>query len=295
MTAAAPDRGAGKRQSVRGRGPGPRAIGLRRASDPTRLGLAVATTIGLLFLGLPVAALLVRAVASGALMDAATDRALLDALVLSLTTTFASLVITAAFGTPLAFVLARAEFRGKRLVEALVDLPIVLPPSVAGLALLLTLGRRGALGGALDMVGVSVSFTTLAVIVAQVFVSSPLYVRAARAGFRTVEREQEDAARVDGASDRAVFRYVTLPVASASIGAGLVLAWARALGEFGATIMFAGNIAGRTQTLPLFVYSEFQSSLDGSIAAAAVLALAALGVLVAVRLTRWRAALEAGG
>jgi molybdate transport system permease protein len=278
-----------------GRGPSHRISGRRRTSEPTRLGLAAIAAIGLLFLGLPVAALLVRAVVSGALLDAAPDHALLDALALSLATTLASLAITIAFGTPLALVLARAEFRGKRLVEAIVDLPIVLPPSVAGLALLLTLGRRGVLGGPLEGLGLAIPFTTLAVVLAQTFVSAPLYVRAARAGFLSVDPDQEDAARVDGAGGRAVFRFVTLPLASASIGAGLVLAWARALGEFGATIMFAGNIGGRTRTLPLFVYSEFQSSLDASIAAAAVLVLAAFGVLVAVRLTRWRAALDAGG
>jgi molybdate transport system permease protein len=213
----------------------------------------------------------------------------LDALVLSLTSTAVSLLIVVALGTPLAFVLARTRFRGVTLAEALVDLPIVLPPSVAGLALLFAFGRNGMAGGALELFGITLPFTTLAVIVAQVFVASPFYIRAARAGFRAVQPEVEEAARVDGASENVVLGRVTMPLAAPAIGAGLVLAWARALGEFGATILFAGNIEGRTQTLPLLVYSEFQEGIDSAIAAATILVLAALGVLIAVRLMRWPA------
>ncbi|MDQ3553957.1 MAG: ABC transporter permease [Chloroflexota bacterium] len=246
----------------------------------------------LLFLALPLGALLTRALSSGQLWASLTSPVIADALLLSLVTTFVSLVVIVALGTPLALVLARREFRGRELVETLVDLPIVLPPSVAGLGLLLAFGRRGAIGEPLDALGVAIPFTTVAVVLAQIFVSAPFYVRAARAGFRSVDREVEDAARVDGAGSWALLRRVTVPLAWPAIGAGLVLAWARALGEFGATIMFAGNITGRTQTLPLVVYSEFQVSVDSSVAAAAVLVLAALGILVGVRLTRWRSALD---
>ena len=249
--------------------------------------MVVLAVIGLAFLALPVLALLLRAVESGALASALAGRAVLDALLLSLSSTAVSLLIVIAFGTPLAFVLARTSFRGKTLAEALVDLPIVMPPSVAGLALLFAFGRNGLAGGALEIAGLSLPFTTLAVIVAQVFVASPFYIRAARSGFRAVEPEVEEAARVDGASENAVLGRITMPLAAPAIGAGLVLAWARALGEFGATILFAGNLAGRTQTLPLLVYSEFQSSLDAAIAAATILVLEALGVLIAVRLMRW--------
>jgi molybdate transport system permease protein len=243
----------------------------------------------LAFLALPVVALLARAVGSGAFASALAGRAVLDALVLSLTSTAASLIIVIVLGTPLAFLLARWRFRGSALAEALVDLPIVLPPSVAGLALLFAFGRNGALGGALDVFGLALPFTTLAVVVAQVFVASPFYIRAARAGFRGIAPEVEEAARVDGASENAVLGRVTLPLAAPAIGAGLVLAWARALGEFGATILFAGNLAGRTQTLPLLVYSEFQEGVDAAVAAATILVLAALGVLIAVRVMRWPA------
>ncbi len=251
--------------------------------------VVVLAAIGLAFLTLPVVALLWRTVESGALISALAGRAVLDALILSLSSTAVSLLIVVVVGTPLAFVLARSSFKGKPLAEALVDLPIVLPPSVAGLALLFAYGRNGVAGGPLEGFGITLPFTTLAVIVAQIFVASPFYIRAARAGFRAVAPEDEEAARVDGASENAVLGRITLPLAGPALGAGLVLAWARALGEFGATILFAGNIGGRTQTLPLLVYSEFQDSLDAAMAAATILVLAALGVLIAVRVMRWPA------
>ena len=249
--------------------------------------VVVLAALGLAFLALPVVALLWRALDSGALGSALAAGAVLDALALSLSSTAVSLAVVVVLGTPLAFVLARTTFRGTALAEALVDLPIVLPPSVAGLALLFAYGRNGLAGGALEVAGLTLPFTTLAVVVAQVFVASPFYIRAARAGFRAVTPEVEEAARVEGAAENTVLGRVTLPLAAPAIGAGLVLAWARALGEFGATILFAGNIEGRTQTLPLLVYSEFQEGVDSAIAAATILVLAALGVLVAVRLMRW--------
>jgi molybdate transport system permease protein len=248
--------------------------------------MVVLAAVALIFLALPVVALLLRALQSG-LGAALAGRAVLDALVLSLGTTLVALVLIITFGLPLAFVLARSGFRGKALAEALVDLPIVLPPSVAGLALLFAFGRRGLAGPTLEAFGISLPFTTLAVVVAQVFVAAPFFVRAARAGFRTVEPEVEEAARVDGAGESAVLGRITLPLAAPALGAGLVLAWSRALGEFGATILFAGNFEGRTQTLPLLVYSQFQDSLEAALAAATILVLAALGVLVTVRLLRW--------
>jgi len=172
----------------------------------------------------------------------------------------------------------------------------VLFRSVAGLALLLVLGRRGLLGGSLASAGLDIAFTTAAVIVAQTFVSAPFFIRSARAGIAGVERDLEDASRVDGASEPRLFWDITIPLAAPALAAGLVMSWARALGEFGATIMFAGNVAGRTQTLPLVVYSEFQAGdLDASIAAAAMLVIAALGVLIAVRAFHWSRALDMRG
>jgi molybdate transport system permease protein len=241
-----------------------------------------------LCLGLPVAVIVGRAIFNGSLLTAIADRVVIDALVLSVATTAVSLLLSVVIGLPLAFVLARRRFRGMSLLEAVIDLPIVLPPSVAGLALLLTLGRRGLLGGPLDLLGLEVPFTTVAVILAQTFVSAPFFIRSARFGFASVDRHLEDAARVDGASELQLFRTITIPLAGSALAAGLVMSWARSLGEFGATIMFAGNVEGRTQTLPLVVYSQFQGGdLDGSIAAAAILVLAAFGVLVAVRVLHW--------
>ena len=248
------------------------------------------------FLGLPVLTLVGRAILDGSLATAIASRVVLDALLLSLGTTAVSLAITVSLGLPLAFVLARRRFRGKGWIEAIVDLPIVLPPSVAGLALLLVFGRRGVLGAPIEVLGISVSFTTVAVVLAQTFVSAPFFVRSARTGLAGVDRDLEDAARVDGASERQLFRSITVPLASAALAAGLVMTWARALGEFGATIMFAGNVEGRTQTLPLVVYGQFQGGdLDASVAAAAILVLAAFGVLVAVRVFRWGRILDSRG
>ena len=249
-----------------------------------------------LFLGLPVATLVARAIITGSIGVALASPEVLDALWLSLVTTSISLVITVTLGLPLAVVLARRQFRGKGLVEAVVDLPIVLPPSVAGLALLLVFGRRGLLSAPFELLGISVPFTTVAVVLAMTFVSAPFFVRSARIGIAGVDRELEDAARVDGASERHLFRTITVPLAGAALAGGLVMTWARSLGEFGATIMFAGNVQGRTQTLPLVVYSEFQGGgLDASVAAAAILVLAAFGVLVAVRVFHWGHALDVRG
>ena len=256
---------------------------------------ALAALFGL-FLALPILTLVGRAIFDGSLATAVGSPVVIDALSLSLVTTAISLAITVTLGLPLAFVLARRTFRGKGWLEAIVDLPIVLPPSVAGLALLLVFGRRGLLSAPLDVLGLSIPFTTIAVILAQTFVSAPFFIRSARTGIAGIDRDLEDAARVDGASERQLFRRVTVPLASAALAAGLVMTWARSLGEFGATIMFAGNVEGRTQTLPLVVYGEFQGGdLGASVAAAAILVIAAFGVLVAVRVFRWGRILDARG
>jgi molybdate transport system permease protein len=284
---------ADSRTALRAR-PGDRTPGGRPGRGFGSL-VAVAGLLAL-FLGLPVLTLVGRSVLDGSLIEVSGSGAVLDALSLSLTTTAISLVLTVVLGLPLAILLARRTFRAKWLVEAIVDLPIVLPPTVAGLALLLVFGRRGLLGEPLQVLGLEIPFTTIAVILAQTFVSAPFFVRSARTGLAAVDRELEDAARVDGASEARLFRSITLPLAAGALSAGLVMSWARALGEFGATIMFAGNFGGRTQTLPLVVYGEFQAGdLDAAIAAAAILVLAAFGVLVAVRVLHWGRVLDARG
>jgi len=257
--------------------------------------LVLAALLGL-FLGLPVALLVARAVLGGSLAAALGSGPVIDALTLSLMTTAISLTLTIALATPLAHVLARRRFRGASVIETIVDLPIVLPPSVAGLALLLALGRRGVLGEPLAQLGIEIPFTTVAVVIAQMFVSAPFFVRAARAGFLGVDRDFEDAARVDGASERQLAWAITIPLAAPALASGIVMTWARALGEFGATIMFAGNFEGRTQTLPLVVYGKFQTGdVDASVAAATILILAAFVVLIAVRGIRWGRALDLRG
>ena len=284
--------------AVRGRASPSHETAAPRPGRGRSIGWGGATVLVLagifaVFLALPVITLVARSVLNGSLASIAGSSALLAALALSLATTSVSLVLTVVFGLPLAFVLARRSFRGKWLVEAIVDLPIVLPPAVAGLALLLVFGRRGLLAGPMQAAGIDIAFTIVAVILAQTFVSAPFFVRSARAGIASVDRDLEDAARVDGATEARLFRDVTLPLAGAVLAGGLVMSWARALGEFGATIMFDGSVEGRTQTLPLVVYAEFQGGdLDAAIAGATILVLAALGVLVAVRVFNWGRALD---
>ncbi|NJD27788.1 MAG: molybdate ABC transporter permease subunit [Chloroflexi bacterium] len=264
-----------------------------RSPEASAVGLSTLAALIAAFLGLPIIVLVIRAAMASSDAGFALAPAVLDALGLSLATTAVSLVLTVLLGTPLALLLARRRFRGSGLLEAVVDLPIVLPPSVAGLALLFVFGRRGLIGEPLGLMGVSIPFTTVAVVIAQSFVAAPFFIRSARAGIAAVDRDLEDAARADGASELQVVRRVTLPLAGSALAAGLVMAWARSLGEFGATIMFAGNLPGRTQTLPLVVYAEFQAGdLAASTGAAAILVLAALGVLVAVRTLHWGRALD---
>lgn len=233
-------------------------------------------------LALPLIALLWRAVLSGALGQVASPTAL-AALRLSLLTATLSTLLAFLTGTPLAYALARWPLRGRAWLELLVDLPVVLPPSVAGLALLMAFGRRGLLGGALGALGVSLPFTTAAVILAQTFVAAPFFVRAARIGFAAVDVSLEEAAYTEGASPWQLFRYVMLPISGRALAGGLVLCWTRAMGEFGATILFAGNLPGRTQTMPLAIYLGFEQNLAVALALSAVLLVASAVVLAVLR------------
>lgn len=243
----------------------------------------------LLFLAIPVGALILRALDAGDSWDTRTVGTLRQALGLSLATTAVSMAVVIALGTPLAYLLARRRFPGAAAVEALVDLPIVLPPAVAGIALLMAFGRRGIVGQWLDQGGITLGFTTAAVVMAQIFVAAPFYVIAARGGFARVDREMEDAASDLGASPGRVFRTVTLPLIAPSLIAGAVLGWARALGEFGATIMFAGNFPGVTQTMPLAIYGRFGAGdMATALLLSVVLLVASLAVLLGVRLVGGR-------
>jgi molybdate transport system permease protein len=245
-----------------------------------------------LFLALPLAGLLIRATGSGGLWEALFRPLVVDALRLSAVTTAIVLVLVLGLGSPLALLLARHRTRASVLIDSLVDLPIVLPPAVAGLALLLTFGRRGIFGPSLSIVGIELPFSTAAVVIASFFVAAPFYVRAARAGFLSVPRELEEAARVEGASEAEVFRFVTAPVAAPALFGGAVLAWARALGEFGATIMFAGQFQGRTQTMPLAIYAALESDTDAALGLSIILLVTSAVVLILFR--RWLRATAEG-
>ena len=259
----------------------------RRGVVERGLGTAVwgAAALLVLFLAVPLGAIVWRAIEQGRGPSAESLGTLREALTLSLLTSAATLAIVVALGTPLAYLLARRRFRGARLVDTLVDLPIVLPPAVAGIALLMAFGRRGVLGRWLDEVGITIGFTTAAVVLAQVFVAVPFYVRAAKSGFARIDRDLEAAAADLGAPPARVFRTVTLPLAWPGLAAGAVLAWARALGEFGATIMFAGSFPGTTQTMPLAIYGRFGAGdLPSALLLSLVLLAASLLVLLGVRL-----------
>src|SRR5689334_6103534 len=210
---------------------------------------------------------------------------IIEARRLSIVTSAVVLLLALYLGSPQALLLARRRFRGIAILDSLVDLPIVLPPAVAGLALLLTFGRRGLLGTPLEAVGIQLPFTTAAVVLASLFVSAPFFVRAARSGFLSVPRELEEAARVEGATGWQVFRFGTMPVAAPALFGGAILCWARALGEFGATIMFAGQFLGRTQTMPLAIYAALESDLDAALALSVLLLAISFALLVLFR--RW--------
>ena len=210
-----------------------------------------------------------------------------DALLLSARTTAISMLIILTVGTPAAFVLARAEFRGKRLVDTLIDIPAVLPPSAAGIALLLAFGRVGLIGEHLRVLGIELSFTTAAVVMAELFVATHFYVRQAAVGFGRIDRNVEEAAMVDGANRTKVFLKITIPLAFPALVAGAVTAWARALGEFGGTIIFAGSFRGITQTMPLAIYGTLESNFDAAVALSVlVLGFSFVVILVARFLTR---------
>ena len=236
----------------------------------------------LALLALPVLALLWRAGVDGMFVFI-TQPSALAALRLSLLTSTLSVLIAIVTGTPLAFVLARRKFTGKTFLELVIDLPIVLPPSVAGIALLIAFGRQGVFGAWLNMLGINLPFTTTAVILAQTFVSAPLFVRAARIGFAEIEHQVVEAAYVEGSNEWQLFRFVMFPLAGRAILSGAILAWTRAIGEFGATILFAGNLEGVTQTMPLAIYLGLERSLSIALALSTVLVFVSFLLLFVTR------------
>ncbi len=250
--------------------------------------LWTATTVVLVFLLLPIAAIFLR-VPPGALLDQLGGDVARDALAVTLKTNSIALALILAFGTPTAYFIATRSFRGRPFVLTLVELPLVLPPAVAGIGLLAAFGRAGLLGGELEAVGLSISFTQIAVVLAVTFVAGPFYVRPAIAAFESVDPALAAAARTLGAGPGRTFLRVALPLAGPGLGAGAALAFARGLGEFGATIMFAGSLQGVTQTLSLAVYQEFDVNFDAALAISALLVVISAALLLSVKLVAgWR-------
>ncbi|WP_205703952.1 ABC transporter permease [Candidatus Chloroploca sp. Khr17] len=236
----------------------------------------------LAFLVVPIVAMLLR-LEWGDLWQTLGTSVVAQAIGLSLVTSLAATILALVFGAPLAYLLARRHFRGRTIIDTLIDLPMVLPPSVAGIALLMAFGRRGLIGAPLAEYGIMLSFTQVAVILAQCFVAAPYFVKAATAGFASIDRELEQAAALDGASARQVFGLITVPLAWPALFSGAVMTWARALGEFGATIIFAGNLPGRTQTMPLAIYLGFERDLNLALTLAVILLAISFAVLALVK------------
>ena len=265
--------------------PGPASKTLRHRLEAWLLGAGALPLFA--FLVLPLVALLLK-VTPAVLVRAFGESATVQAVGLSLSTSAATLVVVVVLGTPLAHMLARRQFRGRTIVEALIDLPTVLPPAVAGVALLLAFGRRSLVSQWLEHCGVQIAWSPVAVVLAQTFVAAPYYIKSASVGLAGVSKDLLEAAALDGASPRQAFFHVSLPLAWRGIASGAALCWSRALGEFGATIIFAGNYPGRTQTMPLAVYIGFEIDLDQALALAAVMLLVSFGVLLLIRATTRR-------
>ena len=236
----------------------------------------------LMFIFLPMVALFVRTPPERLWANLASPQ-VLQAIGLSFGTTCITVVIAVILGTPVGYLLARYDFKMRRLFDTLLDLPLVLPPAVAGVALLMAFGRRGLLCGYLEFLGLDIAFTQFAVILAQTFVAAPFYVKAAILGFSNIEPELEQAAALDGAGHGQVFRFITIPLSWTALLSGMVMTWARALGEFGATIIFAGNYPGRTQTMPLAIYLGFEMDLDVALTLAVILVGLSFMILMVVK------------
>jgi molybdate transport system permease protein len=245
--------------------------------------LVAALTLALLFLTLPVVAIFVDT-GPGDLVSSLGDEGALDALRLSLLCSTVAIAVIVVVGTPAAYLLATRRFRGRAAIVTLVELPLVLPPAVAGIGLLAALGPSGLLGGWVADAGLQLVLTTTGVILALTFVAAPFYLRQAQAGFEAVDRTWLDASRTLGAGEARTFLRVAIPAAGPGLIAGLALAWGRALGEFGATLMFAGSFRGITQTVPLAIYERFSTDFTGALALSAVLVAVSAALLLSVKL-----------
>lgn len=236
----------------------------------------------LLFIGLPLLSLISRATPSELLRGLSLGQ-VQQAVLLSLLTSFVTTLISVIMGTPVAYLLARHRFRLTRLIDTLVDLPTVLPPAVAGVALLMAFGRRGVFGSLLADAGFSIPFTAIAVVMAQTFIAAPFYIKAATIGFAGVNCDLKQAAALDGANKIETFRYIVVPMSWKALINGCVMTWARAMGEFGATMIFAGNFPGRTQTMPLAIYIGFEIDMSVALTLSIILILFSFLTLIIVK------------
>jgi len=260
------------------------AIPSRSREIALKVCLGLLLTLAMAFIALPVIALFFRSPLD-TILETLRDPVVIDALRLSLMTSTITTFTVVIMGTPIAYVSARFNYWGKELADSLIDLPVIMPPAVAGIALLVAFGRMGLVGHYLNTTfGISIAFTTLAVIIAQVFVSSPFYIRQARTSFEDVDLSLENAARTLGATRVYTFFHVILPIAMNGLISGAIMAFARSLGEFGATIMFAGNFQGRTQTMPLAIYTAMQGDLDVSLCLSIILVAFSFVVIVLVKI-----------
>jgi len=242
-----------------------------------------ALAVALVFLALPLVAIFVEG-GPGELLASLGEPGALDALRLSLQATTVALVVIVAVGTPAAWLLATRSFRGRAIAITLVELPLVVPPAVAGIGLLATLGPAGLLGGAIAATGLELVFETAGVVVALTFVASPFYIRQALAAFGALDPALIEASRTLGASEARTFARIAVPNALPGLVAGGALAWGRALGEFGATLVFAGSLSGVTQTAPLAIYERFSDDFTGALALSAVLVAVSAAILLGVKL-----------
>jgi molybdate transport system permease protein len=247
------------------------------------IGAGFLVLIVTLYLALPVVALFFRTTPD-LFVSSLSNPQVISALWLSLTTTVTSLIIVILVGTPFAFIHSRTTYPGKVIVDTPIDLPLVLPPAVAGFSLLVLYGRAGLLGRYFNMLGISIAFTTLAVIMAQIFVASPFYIRQAKSLFEQFDRNYEYTARTLGASPLRTFLTITIPLTAGGLVSGAVMTFGRALGEFGATIMFAGNLPGVTQTMPLAVYVGMESNFDMGLTISILLVIISFIIMIAVRI-----------
>lgn len=235
------------------------------------------------FIGLPLIALIIKTTSSDSGFSVIFSTTTIQAIRLSILTSLTSVIIIIIIGTPVAYMISRSESKILKVLDVFIELPIILPPIVAGVAMLMAFGRQGILGGPLEQLGITIPFTTTAVIFAQIFVSAPFYMRSARISFTAIDRDLEDLSMTLGRSPWYTFWKVTIPLTWTGLSTGVALTWARSLSEFGATIMFAGNMIGETQTMPLGILTAMETDLNSALSLSLILLIISIAILLLIR------------